>query len=76
VIAQADQLVQQLMGLDPGTRQSQMHALQTEDMVMYAVVKERLHDQTTQQNQQAIAQARQGGGDPSGGGAPPAAPGM
>jgi hypothetical protein len=76
VIAQADQLVQQLMGLDPGTRQSQMHQLQTEDMVMYAVVKERLHDQTTQQNQQAIAAARQGG-DPSGGagGAPPPAVG-
>jgi hypothetical protein len=75
VIAQADQLIQQLMGLDPGTRQSQMHALQTEDMVMYAVVKERMHDQTVQQNQQAIAAARQGG-DPSGGGAPPATPGM
>ena len=74
VIAQADQMVHQMMGLDPGTRQSQMHALQSEDMVMYSVVKERMHDQTVQQNQQAVAQARQGGsagGDPSGGGAAP-----
>jgi hypothetical protein len=70
VIAQADQLVQQLMGLDPGSRQSQLHALQTEDMVMYAVVKERMHDQTTQMNQQAVSAARQEQ-DPAGG-APPA----
>jgi hypothetical protein len=71
VIAQADQMVQQMMGLDPGTRQSQMHALQTEDMVMYAVVKERMHDMTTQQNQQAVAAARQGGDPAAAGGAPP-----
>lgn len=80
VIAQADQIVQQMMGLDEGSRRSQMHALQTEDLVMYAVVKERLQAQTTMQNHQALtAMKQQGGGDPSGGdptggaGAPPAA---
>jgi hypothetical protein len=71
VIAQADQIVQQMAALDPGSRQSQMHALQSEDLVMYAVVKERLQAQTTAQNHDAITAMRQGG-DPSGGGAPPA----
>ncbi len=69
VIAQADQVVQQMMSLDPGSRQSQMHALQSEDLVMYAVVKERLQAQQTAANHQAITAMRQGG-DPSGGGDP------
>lgn len=76
IIAQADQLVQQMMGLDPGSRQSQMHALQTEDLVMYAVVKERLQAEQTAANHQAITAMRQGGspgGDPSGGAPPPTA---
>ena len=74
VIAQADQIVQQMQGLDPGTRQSQMHALQAEDLVMYAVVRERLQSMETQMKQQAVSQMRQDGGDPGvgGGGAPPA----
>jgi hypothetical protein len=70
VIAQADQMVQQFASLDPGSRQSQMHALQSEDLVMYAVVKERMQAQTTAENHQAITAARQGGGDPAAGGAP------
>lgn len=75
VIAQADQIVQQLMGLDEGTRRSQLHALQTEDLVMYAVVKERLEQEQTTMNQQAVTAMRQGGGGPTGGtgGAPAAA---
>jgi hypothetical protein len=78
VIAEADQIVQQMMSLDEGTRRSQMHALQTEDLVMYAVVKERMETQTTTQNREMINQMKQqggmGGGDPTGGaGAPPAA---
>lgn len=69
VIAQADQIVQQLMSLDEGTRRSQMHALQTEDLVMYAVVKERLEQEQVTMNQQAVAAMRQGGagGDPTNG---------
>lgn len=80
VIAQADQLVQQMMSLDPGSRQSQMHALQSEDFVMFSVVKERIQTQTTAANHEALTAARQGGdpgagGDPTGGaGAPPAPP--
>lgn len=75
VIAQADQIVQQMAGMDEGSRRSQMHALQSEDLVMYAVVKERLETQNTLQNHEAItAMRQQGAGDPAGGaGAPPAA---
>lgn len=61
VIAQADQVVEQMLGLDPGSRQSQMYALQTEDAVMYAVVKERMHDQQTQAKQEALTAGRQDG---------------
>lgn len=57
VIAQADQIVQQLLQLDPGSRRSQMHSLQAEDAVMYAVVVQRLEDMQNQQTQQARAQA-------------------
>jgi hypothetical protein len=59
VIAQADQIVQQLMGLDPGSRRSQMHSLQAEDAVMYAVVVQRLEDMQNQQGAQAKAQGAQ-----------------
>jgi hypothetical protein len=63
VIAQADGLVQQLMGLDPNTRRSQMHSLQVEDAVMYAVVVQRLEEMQNQQTAQAKAQMA-GGGQP------------
>jgi hypothetical protein len=75
VIAQADQIVQQMMSLDEGSRRSQMHALQTEDLVMYAVVRERMETQATLQNHEALTMMKQqsgAGGDPTGG-APPAA---
>ena len=71
IIAQADQVVQQMAALDPGSRQSQMHALQVEDLVMFSVVKERLQAQQTAANHQAITAARQGG-DPAAAGADPA----
>ena len=60
MIAQADQMVQQLSQLDPGTRRSQMDALKKEDLPMYSLVKERLHDQETAQNYDAISAARAG----------------
>jgi hypothetical protein len=56
VIAQADGLVEQLMGLDPNTRRSQMHSLQVEDAVMYAVVVQRLEEVQNQQTAEARAQ--------------------
>jgi len=74
VIGQADQLVQQLMGLDPGTRRSQLHALQIEDYVMYSVVRSRMEDEQTAMNHQAVTDARAGAGmnGAGGGGVPPA----
>lgn len=65
VIAQADQLVQQLQGMDAGSRRSQLHSLQSEDAVMYAVVVMRLRDAENQNMAQLKAQ---GGADPSQGG--------
>jgi hypothetical protein len=44
------------MGLDPNSRRSQMHSLQMEDAVMYAVVVQRLEDAQNQQTMQAKAQ--------------------
>jgi hypothetical protein len=55
VIEQADQITQQLMSMDEGTRKSQLHQLQTEDVVMYAVVIQRLEQIKTSQKQQATA---------------------
>lgn len=60
VISQAEQIVQQLMSLDPGTRKSHLHSLQVEDYVMYSVVVQRLEEVQTQQAQQAKTQARGG----------------
>lgn len=77
IIAQADTMVQQLMQMDEGTRRSQMHALEIEDLVMFSVVQKRMHDAQTQTNQQAVSQAKasagQGGTGAVGGamGAPP-----
>jgi hypothetical protein len=55
VISDADNIVQQLMGVDPGTRRSQLHALQVEDFVMYSVVIQRLEQMQTSQAQEAKA---------------------
>ena len=49
IIASADQLVSQLIGMDPGTRRSQLDALKAEDMVMHAVVIQRLEEARQQQ---------------------------
>jgi len=69
VIGQADGIVQQMMGLDPGSRQSQLHALEVEDKVMYAVVVDRMKDMQTQQNHAALTAGRsEMSGDPTGGG--------
>jgi len=47
VIAQADQIVQQIMQMDPSMRKSQLHALETEDYVLYSVVIQRLEQAQT-----------------------------
>lgn len=55
VVAQADQIAQELMGLDVGTRRSRLDALKSEDLVMAAVVRERLEQM--QQDEQAAMKA-------------------
>lgn len=67
MIAQADQMVQELSSLDDGQRQSTLAHLKNEDLVMYSVVKVRLEDAKTQGDAAAIAAAR---GGPEGGAAP------
>ena len=63
VVAQAEQIAQQLLMLDSGTKRSQLHSLQMEDPVMYAVVVQRLEENNTQQQAAAREQVRgeQGG---------------
>jgi len=60
IIAQADQLAQQFSQMDPSTRRSQLHQLQTEDLVMYSVVIQRLEQQQTVTRQQATVQTQGG----------------
>lgn len=61
VIAQADQVAQQVIQLDSGARRSQLHSLQSEDPVLYAVVVQRLEEYNKQNTQQAKEQAQQSG---------------
>lgn len=67
MVSQADAIVEQLLPLDQGTRQSQMHQLQTTDLPMYALVQNRLQNAGQQQNRAAISMARTGQ-DPTAGG--------
>lgn len=63
IVAQADQIVQQLSGMDEGTRKSYLHSLQVEDIVMYAVVIQRW-EEFQNQNEAMVRQdvrAQQGG---------------
>jgi hypothetical protein len=60
IIAQAEQIVQQLMALDAGMRKSQLHSLQVEDFVMYSVVIQRLEEMQTAEAQAAKSQSRGG----------------
>lgn len=67
VLGQAAGIVQQLMGMDPGTRKSQLDGLHKEDAVMYAVVKEQIEEAQKQEQTAALQQVRQqGGGAPMG----------
>ncbi len=45
IIGQADQIVAQLMNLDPGMRKSHLDALQVEDYILYSVVIQRMEQQ-------------------------------
>ena len=59
IIAQADQIAQEMAGLDSGSRRSRMDALKGEDLVMASVVRERLEQMQQDQNQ--AAKSQQGG---------------
>jgi hypothetical protein len=60
VLAQADQLVQQLQQMDPGSQKSFFDQLSQEDPVMYAVVKDRWETAKNMMKQQATAAGMQG----------------
>lgn len=53
ILAEADNLVQQLSQMEQGQKQSYLSHLSQEDPVMYAVVKDRLATQNTMQRQEA-----------------------
>ncbi len=55
IISQAEGLVQELMGLDQGTRKSKLHELEVTDYVMYSVVIQRLEALQQSEKQQATA---------------------
>lgn len=56
--AQANQLAQQLASTDAGTRRSQLHELQMEDVVMYSVVVQALEQMRVSQEAQARQQVQ------------------
>lgn len=60
IIAQADQIAQEMAGLDAGSRRSRMDSLKNEDLVMASVVRERIEQMQQDQNQAAKAQAQGG----------------
>lgn len=55
VISQADQIVQQLGMMDPSMKRSQLHALETEDYVLYSVVVQRLEQSNLSTKAQATS---------------------
>jgi hypothetical protein len=55
VIGQAEQIIQQMQQMDPGSQKSLMAQLSQEDAVMYAVVKDRWATMQSMQKQQATA---------------------
>ena len=59
--AAAEQVAQPLLELDDGSRQSRLMELEKEDWPMYCMVRDVLEQAKTDQNAQAIAQARGGG---------------
>lgn len=64
VLAEGQQLAMQFSQMDDTTRKSQLHGLQTEDAVMYAVVVMALDQLRQQETTQARAQMKQESGAP------------
>jgi hypothetical protein len=61
MIGQADQIVQEMMQYDVGTRRSRMDSLKSEDIVMYALVRERTEQAQQDQEAQMKSQQQQPG---------------
>lgn len=55
ILAQADQIVEQLAGVDASARKSFLYQLQTEDFIMYSVVIQRLERARTMQQREAVS---------------------
>ncbi len=62
VVAAADQKASEFMSMDDGTKRSQLHSLQMEDPVMYAVVIQRMEEMRTQNEAMMRGQMQEGGG--------------
>jgi hypothetical protein len=62
VISDADNMVQEMLQYDPGTRRSRLEELKGEDYVMYSVVIQRLEQAHT--DQEAQARQQPAGGPP------------
>lgn len=60
IVSQAQQIADELSGLDEGMRRSQLNAMKSQDIVMYAVVTEMLQQQNNVQTQQAKSQVGMG----------------
>ena len=56
VVARAEDLVEQLAGMDDGSRRSALHDLQVTDYVMYSVVIQRLEERQNTEMHAAVAQ--------------------
>jgi hypothetical protein len=63
MLAEAQNIAMQLSQAPPNIKQSQMHQLQTEDVVMYALVTFVMKQMSQSQTQEAKAMAAQGGGE-------------
>lgn len=61
MLAQAQEIAMQLSHAPPNIKQSQLHQLQTEDIVMYALVSFVMKQMEQSQTQEAKAMAEQGG---------------
>lgn len=61
VLAQAEQIIQQMMSQDPGMHRSLLDQLSQEDPVMYAVVKDRWQTMQSMQRRQAVVEGGTGG---------------
>lgn len=61
VMAKAEEMMQNMHAMDPGSRKSFLSHLSQEDPVMYAVIKDRWQTQRALERQEAVSQVRSQG---------------